>query len=278
MKIGNIFEVVDDYSKWKRKNVTLRGIKQFGVDNNVYGSFGKGLYTVPLSNKAMAKTYGTVYFVVNAIPKQPKIVSSLNEAEIWRQTLVENFCKKHGQRYDVSFFEKHTSIEKEMLELGFDGLVIKGREMVNYRPNNVEYFETERQLVYYYENLNENINENLNKNDVVTFILDFGMFITMNLSKVTQEVNSSENTQHLNTMLSDLRKPLLNGMIYSEITNDINNIINNPKLLSALFSQIRNLLIYIKPRLEKFVKDGEKKTIWLNKINDFEMRYKNLIK
>jgi len=61
------------YLKWKRQNVTLRGIKNLGQDNEVYGSFGKGLYTVPLSNKAMAKTYGTLYFVVNAKPQKPKV-------------------------------------------------------------------------------------------------------------------------------------------------------------------------------------------------------------
>lgn len=64
-----LFENNDDYSKWKRKNVTLRGMKVLGVDNGVWGSFGKGLYTVPLGNKSMAKEYGDVYFVVNAVPK-----------------------------------------------------------------------------------------------------------------------------------------------------------------------------------------------------------------
>ena len=66
-------ENIEDYSKWKRRNVTLRGIKEIGKPNEVYGSFGKGLYTFPLSNKSMAKQYGSVYFVVNAIPKKTKI-------------------------------------------------------------------------------------------------------------------------------------------------------------------------------------------------------------
>ena len=47
---------------------------ELGKDNDVFGSFGKGLYTVPSSNKAMAKQYGELYYVVNAIPKKPKIV------------------------------------------------------------------------------------------------------------------------------------------------------------------------------------------------------------
>ena len=133
-------ENIEEYSKWKRKNVTLRGIKELGKHNEVFGSFGKGLYTVPLSNKAMAKQYGDVYFVVNAIPKNPKIVDSLNSAEILRQNLVSKFCKENGKDYSLTFFETNTSMEIEMQNLGYDGLIIKGREMVNYSPENIKYF------------------------------------------------------------------------------------------------------------------------------------------
>jgi hypothetical protein len=146
-------EDVEDYSKWKKKNVTLRGIKEMGKPNDVYGSFGKGLYTVPLSNKSMAKQYGDVYFVVNGRPKNPKIVDSLNNAEILRQKLINDFCKKHNKDYSLRFFEENTTMEDEMLILGYDGLIIKGREMVNYSPDNIKYFKTENQLRHYYETL-----------------------------------------------------------------------------------------------------------------------------
>lgn len=139
------------YTSWKRKNVTLRGMKELGKENNVYGSFGKGLYTVPLSNKAMAKQYGDVYFVVNAIPKNPKVVQYLNDAEILIQNIIANFCKENGKEYDISFFHKNTSIEEQMIKMGYDGLIIKGREMVNYKPENVKYFKTEYELRNYYE-------------------------------------------------------------------------------------------------------------------------------
>ena len=146
-------ETIEDYSKWKSKNVTLRGIKELGKPNEMYGSFGKGLYTVPLSNKSMAKQYGELYFVVNAIPKNPKIVDSLNNAELVRQKLVNDYCKKHNNEYSVSFFNNNTTMEKEMLDLGYDGLIIKGREMVNYKPENIKYFKTEYELERYYETL-----------------------------------------------------------------------------------------------------------------------------
>lgn len=150
---GYIIEQNSDYSKWKRNNVTLRGVKEFGKSNEVYGSFGKGLYTAALSNKAMAKQYGDVYFVVNAIPKRPKKVDSLNEAEIWVQKLINNFCKAHGESYSRQFFEANTTIEDEMLKLGYDGMIIRGRELVNYKPGDVKYFKTEYELQSYYEQI-----------------------------------------------------------------------------------------------------------------------------
>lgn len=144
-----------DYKTWKRKNVTYRGIKstdRLDSSNGVWGSWGKGLYTCPASNKSMAKQYGKLYFVVNAIPSRPKVVNSLNEAEIWRQNLAFDFCKKHGfdDSHAMRTFEEKTTIEDEMKKQGYDGFVIKGREMVHYEPKDVKYFETERQLEMYF--------------------------------------------------------------------------------------------------------------------------------
>jgi hypothetical protein len=143
----------NDYKTWKKKNVTLRGVKEIGKSNGTYGSFGRGLYTVPLSNKSMASQYGNVYFVVGGIPDNPKVVDTLNSAEILRQKIVYDFCKDHGKDYDVNFFESHASMDSEMLKLGYDGLIIKGREIVNYRPDGVKYFKTEDELQKYYASL-----------------------------------------------------------------------------------------------------------------------------
>lgn len=148
-----------EYLKWKRNNVTLRGIKDrySGTEGNSnYGSFGNGLYTAFLSNKSLAKEYGKLYFVVGAIPKHPKIVSDRNMAEIFIQQLVMRYGKENGinDYFDAKKdFESNTSIEKEMIKSGYDGLVIKGREMVNYTPNDekIRYFENENQLIQYYE-------------------------------------------------------------------------------------------------------------------------------
>ena len=163
-----------NYLKWKRSNVTIRGIKEYGNENNVYGSFGKGLYTVPLSNLSMAKQYGVPYFVVNAIPKSPKILDGLNSAEMLRQKLVKLFCDKNNKDYSMTFFEENTSMEIEMIELGYDGLIIKGREMVNYTPKDIKYFKNEYELINYYDSITKNIKENSNITPNIKFIAYHG--------------------------------------------------------------------------------------------------------
>lgn len=150
----SLHESVEEYSTWKRKNVTLRGIKEFGKSNEVYGSIGNGLYTVPLGNKSMAKQYGDLYFVVNAIPKNPKIFDGLNSWEIFRHTLKQNALRLDSSEMDVRDFEKNGyTIEDEMMKKGFDGAIIKGREMVHCKPKDIKYFKTENELKHYYETL-----------------------------------------------------------------------------------------------------------------------------
>jgi len=142
------------YLKWKRKNVTIRGLKEVGQENNAGAMLGRGLYTAFLSNKSLAKEYGTVYFVVNAIPKNPKVFNTLNEWEIWfYNTLVYKYSKEQGKEYpDRRDFNANTTIEDEMLKMGYDGIVIKGREMVNFKPDeNILYFKNEQQLLNYYD-------------------------------------------------------------------------------------------------------------------------------
>jgi hypothetical protein len=145
-----------EYLKWKRQNVTIRGVQELGKENNGMASFGQGLYTAALSNQGLARKYGKVYFVVGAIPKHPKIVNTWNDAEIFIQRVAMNYGKEKGidDYFDAKRdFDANTNVRDEMLRLGYDGLVIKGREMVNYTPDNdkIRYFENENQLIQYYE-------------------------------------------------------------------------------------------------------------------------------
>jgi len=143
-----------EYLKWKRKNVTLRGMNNRYEENGGGAMLGDGLYTAPLGNKSLAKEYGKVYFVLNAIPKSPLIVNSLNDWEIWCQrNLFMMFAS--GSHPDQREFFKNTNIKDEMIKLGYDGIIIKGREIVNFTPsdNDLRYFENERQLQMYYEDI-----------------------------------------------------------------------------------------------------------------------------
>src|SRR5579859_6616659 len=144
-----------EYLKWKRNNVSYRGMRDVSnsTENGGMARFGSGLYTAALSNKTMAKGYGDVYFVVNGVPKHPKVIKDANQAEIWiQQNLYMPFSKKAGLNYpDSRVFNEHTTIAKEMMKLGYDGLIISGREMVNYNPPpNVEYFRDESQVQNYF--------------------------------------------------------------------------------------------------------------------------------
>ena len=64
---------------------------------------------------------------------------------------IQDFCKEHDLKVSKKSFYENTTIEDEMQKLGFDGIIIKGREMVNYKPENVLYFSNENQLINYYE-------------------------------------------------------------------------------------------------------------------------------
>jgi hypothetical protein len=144
-----------DYLKWKRNNVTIRGMSET-ADENGNGSgamLGLGLYTAFLSNRALAKQYGKVHFVVGGIPSNPIVFNTLNEWEIWLQKLRINYCIKNNLEVRQSEFTANTTIEKEVMALGYNGIIIKGREMVHFTPEDVRYFENEDQLKNYYYSL-----------------------------------------------------------------------------------------------------------------------------
>ena len=141
------------YNKWKRENVTLRGMKQIGQENGSGAMLGSGLYMAPLSNKALAKQYGDVHYVLNGKPKNPLVFKDLNLWEMWEQ----NFIYKTLGFKSRTDFNNKTDIATEIQKLGHDGVVIKGREMVNYSPpENLMYFQNDNQLIDYYERNVEN--------------------------------------------------------------------------------------------------------------------------
>jgi hypothetical protein len=49
-------------------------------------------------------------------------------------------------------------------------------------------------------------------------------------------------------------------------------------MLSAVLLQVRNLIEYVEPRVKRYVKDSDKKNIWLKKIDNFKTIYLKIIK
>lgn len=118
--------------------------------------------------------------------------------------------------------------------------------------------------------------ESLYKSDVMSFLNDFGFFITLNLAKVSSMAKGDTERVELSKMLNKLNSPILNGKKYSEIIND-DSMIKNPKVLSGLFSQIKRIIEYIEPRIERYVVNNEIKSKWIEKLDRFKNQYKNLV-
>ena len=122
------------------------------------------------------------------------------------------------------------------------------------------------------------LKESATRNEIADFLNDFGFFITMNLSKISSYSSDDNNKKELEEMQKNIRKPLINGKTYTELLNDMNIIINNPKYLSTMLSQIKSLLEYIEPRVDKYVDNGEIKNKWLKRIDDLKRKYIKIVK
>lgn len=121
------------------------------------------------------------------------------------------------------------------------------------------------------------INEGATRPEIQTFLTDFGFFLYMNLAKVQKNANDKkEADSELTNILSVGRGPLINGKNFQKILND-GELFKNPKYLSALFGQIKTLIEYIEPRIERFVKEGDNKTAWLEKLKKFREDYIKIV-
>ena len=122
------------------------------------------------------------------------------------------------------------------------------------------------------------VNESkINQKYVTDFLNDFGFLISLNFSQITKMGIDSDSTDELKQMMLNIRKPIINGSNFFELTKDINKLYKEPKLISALLNKVREFLIYIEPRIVKFVIDNEYKSSWLKKIEDLKTRYKNIV-
>jgi hypothetical protein len=122
------------------------------------------------------------------------------------------------------------------------------------------------------------VNESkINQKYVTDFLNDFGFLISLNFSQITKMGIDPDSTDELKQMMINIRKPIINGSNFFELTKDVNKLYENPKLISALLNKVREFLIYIEPRIVKFVIDNEYKSSWLKKIEDLKIRYKKIV-
>ena len=126
--------------------------------------------------------------------------------------------------------------------------------------------------------------ESVNSKFVKEFLTDFGTLISLNFSQITKMAKDDNSEKELNIMMQQLRKPIINGQNYFDFLKDnINTVTNNPKLISGLLSIIRDYLIYIEPRIIKYVTDKPStngvnyKEIWLKRIDKIKRDYKLII-
>lgn len=126
--------------------------------------------------------------------------------------------------------------------------------------------------------------ESVNSQFVKDFLTDFATLISLNFSQITKMAKDAEGTRELTVMMQQLRKPIINGLNYFEFLKDnINTVPNNPKILSALLGIVRDFLIYIEPRVKKFVTDESAsngvnyKEAWLKRIEKIKNDYKLIV-
>ena len=119
--------------------------------------------------------------------------------------------------------------------------------------------------------------ESANKKFINDFMFDFGMLITMGFSQITKMGTDQTASDELSSMMKRLREPLINGKTYAQLIDNLSLLYNNPKMLSSFIGQIRELLLYIEPRVKNYVKDCDVKDNWLGKIDKFKERYKQIV-
>lgn len=241
-----------DYLQWKRKNVSLRGQKEENqTENGGMAILGQGLYTAYLGNRELSRQYGKVYFLVNAIPKKPIVFNTLNDWEIWEyNTLIVNWCIKNGFKPSSRTFYEHTQLREEIMKLGYDGVAIKGREMVNYTPpDNVIYFKNEYQLENYYENTVGLLNENVNNNIKFTKTLDEDRTIitaTVNNNKigsVISEILFNDYYEFEDVLSEDEFNQMFPDDTIVKIEHiEVNDNYKNSGIATTLMNQMMNLM------------------------------------
>ncbi len=122
----------------------------------------------------------------------------------------------------------------------------------------------------------KSFNENNKISDWEDFLSDFGFFITLNISKLASYANSADSSVELTNILKEFRSPKVFGQKYSDyISNNLSQA-RKPEVISKLLKYVHDSLVYVEPRLKKYLTD-EGKSIFLPRVNKLKERYKQQV-
>lgn len=121
------------------------------------------------------------------------------------------------------------------------------------------------------------MSESVTRKELYELFNEFAFMISLNFTHLAKKGKDHDSNQHLKHMVERLNSPIINGKTYSTLLLEFDSIVKNPKFLSAYLLQTKNLIEYIEPRIERYVEDGDYKSIILNKINKFKNQYINIV-
>ena len=121
----------------------------------------------------------------------------------------------------------------------------------------------------------KSVNENVDKATINRFLSDFGMLTTLNLAKV----QSYAKTDEAKNKLAEMQRTLNTFTSkYFDVTDPTKNTeLYKPETLSKIIGKVGEYINYIKPYIERLVKDGDIKKSWLAKIKDLSDTYLKII-
>lgn len=106
---------------------------------------------------------------------------------------------------------------------------------------------------------------------------DLGTFLSLNTAHITQDAKDEQSKSELKTMQQQFRKPIVNGMGVSELTSEWpQKTLINPKVIPIVLKWIYEMLRYIEPRIEKYLRDDRKKDR-LDRLNQIKDKYRKVV-
>lgn len=128
--------------------------------------------------------------------------------------------------------------------------------------------------------LNEILINEATSSDVKQYVelfSDLGTFLSLNTSHITQDAKDEQSKSELKLMQQQFRKPIINGMGINELISEWpQKTLVNPKVIPVVMKWIYEMLRYIEPRIEKYLRDDRKKDR-LDRLNQIKDKYRKVV-